>query len=299
MTLNQIILTRECNRNCLYCCAKHILKDKEEISIKDFEFYLNKVMPKLKEDKIRFLGGEPLLHSNIRRILRLTIKNNFKKIMISTNGLFDYDIFLNIKSLSNFYFTFSYPNNNAEKRLIMKNIKYVTSKGASVDMCIVLLNDFDPNKILENVKYFNLRRVILTIALPNKEKSNKFVKVLDRRLKNNFFWLIKKLFLANIGVGQLCFTPFCIFNNKQRSFLKRYDFNYALCDADSMVYPSLDVYLCQNFNKKIGNLKKDSLMLIMEEREEQIKNNKNNMFNKCGSCIHKKNGVCLPCAAYS
>jgi len=83
----QIFITNECNLRCNGCFARDIIKN--DSSYMSLEEYQKVISEFLKRDgkQINLLGGEPLLHPNIREIVNINKKENIKTT-IYTNGYF-------------------------------------------------------------------------------------------------------------------------------------------------------------------------------------------------------------------
>jgi len=82
----QVFITNDCNLRCDGCFARNIIgHDKTHINLREY----NKVILDFLEKKgkqINLLGGEPLLHPQLKEILKLNKKYNLKTT-IYTNGL--------------------------------------------------------------------------------------------------------------------------------------------------------------------------------------------------------------------
>lgn len=77
-----IEITNICNLNCSFC--KKSTRKKHEMSEKDFSTILDKIMPYTSYIYLH-VKGEPLLHSNLDKILKIASEKNFK-VNITTNG---------------------------------------------------------------------------------------------------------------------------------------------------------------------------------------------------------------------
>lgn len=77
-----IEITNLCNLNCPFCSKDN--KPKKELSVKEFEYILNKI-DKYTDYLYLHVKGEPLLHSDLNSILNICKKYN-KKVNITTNG---------------------------------------------------------------------------------------------------------------------------------------------------------------------------------------------------------------------
>lgn len=83
----QIFITNICNLNCEGCFARSIIKkSNSHISIEEYQKTVKTFLEKGGK-QINLLGGEPLLHPNLKEILEINKKNNIKTT-IYTNGYF-------------------------------------------------------------------------------------------------------------------------------------------------------------------------------------------------------------------
>lgn len=98
----QIFITNACNLKCTGCFARNIMSMDQKykhISIDEYEFVVKSFLDKGGK-QINLLGGEPLLHPNLKDILKINKEFNIKTT-IYTNGTlldkYDKEDFENIK----------------------------------------------------------------------------------------------------------------------------------------------------------------------------------------------------------
>ncbi len=82
----QIFITNRCNLNCYGCFARKIMKKKIDISLSEYKKILLNFLEKGGK-QINLIGGEPLLHPDLREILQLNRLYRIKTT-IYTNGYF-------------------------------------------------------------------------------------------------------------------------------------------------------------------------------------------------------------------
>lgn len=86
----ELIITEYCNFNCPYCrgLAKEIYGDRKikELSLKEIKNYIDLWCENEPLENIRFSGGEPTLHRDIREIVSYAKEKGISRIAISTNG---------------------------------------------------------------------------------------------------------------------------------------------------------------------------------------------------------------------
>lgn len=81
-------LADHCNLKCIGCTHYSPLADEHFTDVNVFENDMNMLSKKLRFERIRLLGGEPLLHPQINKFIEIT-RENFPKarIFICTNGI--------------------------------------------------------------------------------------------------------------------------------------------------------------------------------------------------------------------
>lgn len=87
----RISLTENCNLRCIYCMPEDTKIDdnviNENISFDDYKKII-KNFTKLGINKIRFTGGEPLMYTHLKELIKYTSKDcGIKEIAITTNGI--------------------------------------------------------------------------------------------------------------------------------------------------------------------------------------------------------------------
>jgi len=81
----QVFITNKCNLKCPGCFARNVMgEDNQDISIKEYKRTISKFLGKGGK-QINLLGGEPLLHGNLIKILDINKKSNIQTT-IYTNG---------------------------------------------------------------------------------------------------------------------------------------------------------------------------------------------------------------------
>lgn len=149
----RISLLNTCNLKCKYCYSENIVASMLE---KNDVFKILDGLEKLQFRKVRFTGGEPLLHPNIIEILEYS-KDKFEDIGITTNGILldkylDELKELNIKrinisidSLDKDEFNTLTQNNNFNT--LIDNIIKAKQLGFIVKLNVVLIKSYKSNII--------------------------------------------------------------------------------------------------------------------------------------------------------
>jgi MoaA/NifB/PqqE/SkfB family radical SAM enzyme len=97
---NELIITSACNFKCPYCRGTTIDGEKKHMSIEDVKNIVD-MWASHKIQNVRFSGGEPTLHPDIKEIIRYTKEkcDDIKHIAISTNGYSSYDTYKELHEL--------------------------------------------------------------------------------------------------------------------------------------------------------------------------------------------------------
>ncbi|PIT88469.1 MAG: hypothetical protein COU29_01655 [Candidatus Magasanikbacteria bacterium CG10_big_fil_rev_8_21_14_0_10_36_32] len=82
----QIFITNCCNLKCDGCFARNAMADNSNISLDEYKKVVEQFITKGGQ-QINILGGEPLLHPNLKEMLKIN-KDHYLKTTIYTNGYF-------------------------------------------------------------------------------------------------------------------------------------------------------------------------------------------------------------------
>ncbi|MBT7903469.1 radical SAM protein [Candidatus Woesearchaeota archaeon] len=298
MSLNQIFISKECNRGCNYCLAKHVLKNNQHINFNEFKFYFDNFIAN-KFNRINLLGGEPTNHPELKQIIDyiLNFKEDFE-ILITTNGLFHQRLFEKYSNMKNFKFNFHCAHNEKEFNIIFNNIKLLKEKNAEIALTAVIHDQTDEQEIIKHIQNIKPNIVMPVISLPTQKKNNEYISEINDKNKYKIKVIIEECIKQQIQIKQHCFSPICMFTIAQKNKLLKNNFIFEKCNNGLFVFPNLDVHICPFLDQKIGNLKKNSLNDIQEIRNNIIKKLDHIMMKKCTSCTLKKRGSCKPCAAH-
>ncbi len=88
-----VLITNYCNQSCPFCFASREMSSPtldREMSVHDFKVSLNKIKRSGYFTAIKFLGGEPTLHSQLFEMLDLAVENKLRA-QIFTNGVMGQD----------------------------------------------------------------------------------------------------------------------------------------------------------------------------------------------------------------
>lgn len=100
------ILTR-CNLTCAHCYINHKQHGKRTLPLPTIEKWLFQLKGNHQEANLIFLGGEPTLHPELPRAVKLARHMGFTSITVDTNGYLFHDILSKITPDELDYFSFS------------------------------------------------------------------------------------------------------------------------------------------------------------------------------------------------
>ena len=84
---NELIITARCNFNCPYCRGTDIDGKNGDMDLSEIKKVID-MWAKNNVQNVRFSGGEPTIHKDIKEIIRYTkeVCTEIKHIAVSTNG---------------------------------------------------------------------------------------------------------------------------------------------------------------------------------------------------------------------
>ena len=188
MKFNKIYveITNICNLNCSFC-SKDNLK-KKELSPNEFEFILKKIKPYTKTIYLH-IKGEPLLHSELEKILALTKKNNFN-VRITTNGTLlkeKYHILKKYNNIKQINISLHSENNKKNYLEDIFEISEILSKTIPIVYRIWTIKNKLSTPIVDKIKeYYKLDNAFYDDILKNNNIKIKHNIYLD--LANQFEW---------------------------------------------------------------------------------------------------------------
>ncbi|MBR8754361.1 PqqA peptide cyclase [Bacteroides pyogenes] len=140
-----IHLTYTCNLNCSYCYNKSVRKSLKELTVKQWEQILDKILPYAK--KIVLTGGEPFLYKKLSQIITYIKKVNTEIIIeLISNCMVDFETYENIErifdNIDAVVFScdnmsdVNQPRKNFNVDKFKKNISYVKSNHPNLHITI-------------------------------------------------------------------------------------------------------------------------------------------------------------------
>lgn len=215
-------ITNVCNMNCSFCSKDN--RKKQEMTLEDFEIILNKIKPYTSYIYLH-VKGEPLLHSKLDEILRISKEKNFK-VNITTNGTLlekQKEVLINDTSVRQINVSLHsniYDDEYIEK--VIKSTDYIISK-TNIVFSFRLWNITDKNisndkiiKTLENHYNVKILNDVNNIKLSNNLYLN-FDKVFNwPNINNNIYNEFGKCYGLKSHIGILVdgtVIPCCLDSN--------------------------------------------------------------------------------------
>jgi len=133
----QIFITNKCNYKCEGCFARNVMSENgKDITLEEYKKAIKTGLEKGVQ-QINLLGGEPLMHPDIKEIIKINITNNLKTT-IYTNGFylnkFTKEDLEGVKIRISFYTTDKHKGaKNLEKTDIPFDANFMVSKNTTVE----------------------------------------------------------------------------------------------------------------------------------------------------------------------
>lgn len=201
----QIDLTNNCNLDCKYCYNKANKLKGKELSNKEYELIVNKIVSEVTPLSVIFSGGEPLLKIDLFFHLASILKKNNIRVQLNTNGLLitpeiakkfrdlDLDgISINIDSLK------KQDQMRGGINLIDKTLKNLQTlkenfnkQKISISCVVTKLNFKEIEEIANYVKKNEFKELHFLDMVPSSEESKEIILSKDEWLE--FFKIYKKI----------------------------------------------------------------------------------------------------------
>ena len=318
-----IFLTRKCNLKCPYCFADEFVnKEDEEITLENFKYALDFIKTD-KNERIGFIGGEPLLHPEIGTFL--DIVNNDKdieKVIIYTNGIMIdkyIDKLINEK-------IFLLINCNSPKDIGKTNFKKLREnlillkdkKKTHLTLGINMYSDkLDYSYIFDLLELVQRKKVRFSTALPNDSKEHT-QNVLEsfKEFKPFLFKFFKDCYERGIAPFNDCNSmPDCLFSIEDKRLLlqieqlgKKSDPPGGLMSSNRTCMPVIDILpdlkavRCFGLSKYLKVDIKEFKDISVLEKYFFNKIDKYailiNECDKCEDCMRKITNKCGICYTY-
>jgi cyclic pyranopterin phosphate synthase len=263
-----LYITNLCSGRCSYCCVKEWItdtpKDAQYLSLRD----LDKIIMWLKESEIGFvqlIGGEPMLHPYIEKIVEKLRNQGIFIRTILTNCLGDTEVYQRVINkldtiwLVNVNHPSSYTKEEWEK--INRNLELLRWKGEdkliseepfdihSLSLQLAV-NFYKPNLdysyIIELAQKYRCSHIRYAPSHPSAGESNVHVPFEElERLKPTLMSFVKDSVSAGVKPGLECVLPPCIFTTTEWRYLILFtEAIKTLCQPDLEIFPDLSVNTC-------------------------------------------------------
>ena len=100
-------LLTHCNLNCRHCYINPDQHGTRTLPLETVRRWLEAFRPRSRETNLVLLGGEPTLHRDLARIIRLAREMRFGSVTVDTNGYLFHDILTRVTPAEVDYFSFS------------------------------------------------------------------------------------------------------------------------------------------------------------------------------------------------
>lgn len=263
-----LYITNMCNGRCPYCCVKEWITDNandaQYLSLRN----LDKIIKWLKESQISFvqlIGGEPMHHQDIIKIVEKLKNRKITIRTILTNGLGDKETYqklvntINTTWLVNVNHPDTYKKEEWEK--LNKNLELLSWKGDdklikdepfdvksfSLQLAVNLHKPgFDYSYIIELAEKYRCSHIRYAPPHPSAEATNTYLDFEElKELKPTLLNFIKDAVAKGIKPGLECVLPPCIFTTSEWRYLILFtEALKAICQPDLEVFPDLSVHNC-------------------------------------------------------
>ena len=209
--------------------------------------------------ELRLLGGEPLLHPQIKEIL-LEIKGvkEFSHIAIFTGGLFSGNIVPllddgRISMVVNVNQPKDYRTSQLER--LKRNLGLMVDRGISITVGFNIYEEaFDYGPLFAMCEEFSIHSLRLCIANPSSEGSSTTLSRTSRkRLGSRLYSLIMDCGEKNIHVFFDCCLSPCMFTDEEFGAIvkqsPRITTGFGICTPSMDVSPDLEVFRCFSFGR--------------------------------------------------
>lgn len=295
-----LIITKNCNADCVHCCANANEK-KESLSLENIKKFVNIA----KKNKIFYFvitGGEPLIYKNIWNLLKIV--NNQFGIILNTNGtLIDEDIASKLSkyNIANIHVSLDAPNQKIYKKQrgkktkledVLNGIKNLVKYNVKTTTKLIITN-INKNHLEETLK--------LSISLGIKNMIFSWFKAVGRGLENERKLSLKKREIIKITKQ--------IYKLKEKykdvikiSFDDSQNFPFLIKKMNKIKYRKLcgdyfcridyngDVFPCPFLEIKVGNIFEEELKNLWNKKELlklRYFSWGNNLLGICKKCKYK------------
>jgi sulfatase maturation enzyme AslB (radical SAM superfamily) len=256
-----LIITESCTNNCPYCfAAKEMSASKSKMMSKVvFDEILEKISSNPTRMQVNIIGGEPMIHKNIKYFVnKLEGNSNVSRYTILTGGVVPlryFDFFnSNSKKLS-FLFNINqkqdYRDVN-EFENVHNNLGNLVDRGFKVSIGYnIYKEDFDAEEIIGYCVNYGITQFRTAVAKPTYGINNPMIITPNRfnELSNRVTKLILMAREQGINVNIDCMLPKCFFNEEQLNSIIKAQPNildgvFGHCGIGLDVTPEKKIFRC-------------------------------------------------------
>ncbi len=263
-----LYITNLCSGRCPYCCVKEWItdtpQDAQYLSLRD----LDKIIKWLKESEIGFvqlIGGEPMLHPDITKIVEKLKSRGIFIRTILTNGLGDPEIYRKVLKIVDtiWLVNVNHPSSYTEEEWnrLNQNLELLRWKGEdklikdepfdihsfSLQLAINFYKqNLDYQYIIDLAKKYRCSHIRYAPSHPSAGETNVHIPFEElEKLKPNLMSFLKDSVSAGVKPGLECVLPPCIFTTSEWRYLILFtEAIKTICQPDLEVFPDLSVSTC-------------------------------------------------------
>lgn len=244
-----LLLTENCPGRCPYCFNAAIREQRTGgqatvMTIEGFKIALE-FLRQSQIDQVRLMGGEPLLHPDLEKLINLIyMTNEWKNLLIFTSGLFPKKVFQffnprNTHFVVNVNHPTLYPND--QWRTICRNLREAVESGFQVMLGYNIYQEsFDYGFLIAMAREYGIDDVRVCVANPIGTRKTDILRGKQRRgIGPRILKMVEDCTVHNVSVTFDCILPVCLFSDEEYGRLGKLLCGNAL--RDGVCNPALDV----------------------------------------------------------
>lgn len=313
----QWFITKKCELQCPHCYRG--VFPGEEMKLKEFKIALKNYLNflkyfNLKEGRITFIGGDPLLHKNFWEILKLSRKFSLGVAVAGNPHLLNYKTVKKLKKFQIRFYQMSLEGlkktngyfrgkDNFEKVINAIHLLEAMGIPTVINMTISKRNRKEVIPLIKflsqtPLSYFDFVRIV-PLGRGQKYKKDLLSPLSFRNLLIEILQTEKEIQVYNkklkIGKKDHLWKLLYFELGKLRINLNRLEYGCGMAYRHFSIFPTGDIYLCSKIPIKVGNLLEKDLITIFKTSPIIKLILKNELISACRKC--KLKYVCRGCPA--
>lgn len=224
-----VLLTEKCTNYCSYCFARERMVSSpinSFISSSAFEKLLN-LLGKSEVKHLNLIGGEPLIHPNIAKIIEMIdTHSTIRTVSIFSGGIVPSGKIEHLaRDLIPEKYSFVFNLNNKGDYLnnhypqVMINIRHLRDLGFDITIGYNIYKEFfDYQEIFEACDYLGIYKIRWSLAYPGIKKDTQFIHPTRyNTVRDRVYQFIIESYRKNLELTLDCQLPLCFFTEKQIS----------------------------------------------------------------------------------